>query len=330
MNALCALNPSSAGGLAMQRWPQIVDHLSAFRVNYELLAEKETPLGEQLRERLERSTTGEFDTIIGVGGDGTHSQLLNAMMQFSAGRADFKLPPSCIIPLGTGNNIAKSFGLTSREDFFVTDLRRAVGTVKYGADYHLDLGKIDGTYFADAFTIGLDSEILHDRNIKKGRIERIPVLREIVKGNYLLYTWALTSKFWKRRRRQVEIKIDGEHWYSGPIINMVINNTRIYGGEFDFSLNAYANDGLLDVIIFTGQVDYLSRYFLSLRRQPDRVLRMNDFLFKMSAQKQGARIEVQALEPEAAQIDGEELPPNRHFDISIIPNAIHIKTPAEP
>lgn len=330
MNVLCALNPTSAGGLAMQRWPQIVDHLSAFRINYELLAEKEIPLGDQLVARLERSAPGEFDAIVGIGGDGTHSQLLNALMKFRSRKVDFKSPPYCIIPLGTGNNIAKSFGLTNRENFFVTDLRRAVGTIKFGADYHLDLGRIDGMHFADAFTIGLDSEILHERNVRKGRIERIPILREIVRGNYLLYTWAMTSRVWRRRRRDVEIKIDGEHWYSGPIVNMVVNNTRIYGGEFNFSLNAYANDGLLDVIIFTGQVDYLSRYFMSLRGQPDQVLRMNDTLFKMSAQKQGARIEVAAQEPEAAQIDGEELLPSSHFEISVVPNAVHIKTPAEP
>ena len=300
MRILCILNPTAADGLAMQRWPQIVDHLTNFEIEHELLSDRDIPVGEQLTQRFDPARPDEFDVLVGVGGDGTHSQLFNALMKIKSASGDIRLPPYALIPLGTGNNIAKSFGLTNREDFFVNDMRRAVGTIKYGADYHLDLGLINDLYFADAFTIGLDSEILHDRNIRKRKIERIPILRQLVRGNYLLYTWCLTSRVWRKRRRHVQIEIDGEEWYSGPIINMVVNNTRIYGGEFDFTLHAYANDGLLDVIIFTGPVDYLRRYAMALRHNPSAIREMNDALSRNASYRQGRRIHVRAAEPEAA------------------------------
>jgi len=202
----------------------------------------------------------------------------------------------------------------------------------HGADYHLDLGHLGTHYFVDAFTIGLDSEILRDRNIRKRRVERIPVLREVVRGNYLLYTWCMGLRIWRIGRRQPEVKItiDGETWYAGPVLNVVVNNTRIYGGEFDFCPDAYANDGKLDVVVFTGPVDYLRKYVMSLRHNPRKIREMADQLKRVSSMAQGREIIIECSASVAAQIDGEELSGSDRFEINVVPNALHIKTPAEP
>jgi YegS/Rv2252/BmrU family lipid kinase len=316
----------------MQRWPQIQSHLDAFGLEHELVADPHVPLSDQLIERLTAAAEGEFGGIVGIGGDGTHSGLINALMQFRDDHDDRSLPPYSFIPMGTGNDIAKSFGLTTRQDFFVRDLRRAVSAIVHGADYHLDLGRLGTQYFVDAFTIGLDSEILRDRNIRKRRVERIPVLREVVRGNYLLYTWCMGLRIWRigRRPPEVKIMIDGESWYAGPVLNVVVNNTRIYGGEFDFCPDAYANDGKLDVVVFTGPVDYLRKYVMSLRHNPQKIREMADQLKRVSSMAQGQEIVIECSTSVAAQIDGEELPGSDRFEISVVPNALHIKTPAEP
>lgn len=330
MKVLCALNPTSAGGLAMERWPQVVEHLERFRLDFELLADRDVPLETQLFDRLDAADGTLFEAVLGIGGDGTHSALINTLMRHKSCHPDRPLPPYAMLPLGTGNNIAKSFGMTRREDFFVTNLRRAVSAVCYGADYQLDLGRVGNQYFVDAFTLGLDPEILRERNVQKRRLERVPVVRQIIRGNYLLYTWAMGHRLLRKRPMQVEIAVDGVQWYSGPALNMVINNTRIYGAVFDFSLDSFACDGLLDVILFTNPGDYLTKCFLGLRTNPDGVLKMNETLFRVSSHRQGRRIEIRVAQPEAAQVDGEELPPGDHFVIECVPKAIPLKIAVEP
>jgi len=332
MKVLCVLNPSSGHGLTIQRWPEVVALLKSFSIEHELLSATDVPIDIQVARRLEQGGIGEFQAVAGIGGDGTQSAVINGMMAYRSAHPDAELPPYCFVPMGVGNDIAKSFGFASRSDFFVDDLRRAVSTIAHGADYWLDLGVINGRYFADALTIGLDSAILKGRNRRKRLVENIPMLRWIA-GSPVLYvfTWAMGFRFWREPSVNAEVRIDDAVWYSGPILNLVINNTRIYAGEFDFCPGAFSNDGLLDLILFTtGHIDYLSRYLLSLRYHPRSIRKMANYLSSASTHAQGRHIVVSLSKVEAAQLDGEEIPSSDKFDILVIPRAIHIKIPAEP
>jgi len=331
MKVLCVLNPSSGHGLALQRWPEVIALLRTFHVDYELLSGMDAPIDVQVRRRLEQGGVQEFQAVAGIGGDGTQSAVINGMMACRNANPGIELPPYCFIPMGVGNDIAKSFGLMSRSDFFYDDLRRAVSTIVHGADYWLDLGVLNGRYFADALTIGIDSAILQGRNRRKRLVENIPMLRWIAGSPFLyFFSWAMGFRFWREPNVSAEVRIDNEMWYSGPILNLVINNTRIYAGEFDFCPGAYANDGLLDVILFTGHFDHLSRYLLSLRHHPRSIRKMANQMSNASTHAQGCRISVSLSMVEAAQLDGEEIESSDKFDISVLPRAIHIKTPAEP
>jgi diacylglycerol kinase family enzyme len=329
MKVLCVLNPLSGGGLPIQRWPEVESLLESFGVEHELLAEKDIPIDRQVVQRLLQGGADEFGAIAGIGGDGTQSAIINALMELSKTHPEIGLPPYGFIPTGVGNDIAKSFGLTSRADFFVNDLRRAVSTLVHGADYMLDLGQMNGIYFADAVTIGLDSHILRARNKRKKQMDKSPLLRRFA-GGALLYNWIIWGRIARHRALDAEIIVDDEVWYSGPIVNLLINNTRIYAGEFDFCTNASSCDGLLDVVIFTGHRDYLSKYLLSLRRAPRDIRKMATTLGKESSHTQGRRIGIELSSPEVAQMDGEEIDADNKFDVEVVPRAIHIKTPAEP
>ena len=329
MRVLCVLNPRAAGGLAIQRWPSVAALMQTFGMEYELFANPDGAISRHLSDFLDKQGIGSFGAIAGIGGDGTHSAIINCLVRYREARPGVVLPPYAFVPLGTGNDIAKSFGLNAREHLLATDLRRAVSTILHGADYQLDLGVLNGTYFADALTIGLDSHILHERNLQKKRIELVPGIRLLLRGN-LLYTLCMGKLFWRHDPLDVRIAVDGVPWYSGPILNTVVNNTRIYAGEFDLSPDAYADDGRLDVALFTGHTDYLRRYILAMRYYPSRIREFSERLSRMSHHAQGRDIEIVVSRPEAAQLDGEEIPAADTFRVGILPKAIHNKTPAEP
>lgn len=329
MRVLCALNPRSADGLAQRRWPAVERILRALNADVEVVGAEGGDLGALVQARLEGASAGAFAVIAGIGGDGTHAGIINALMALRARRADLAVPPYAFIPLGTGNDIAKSFGLTSREDFFVDDLRRAVSTALHGADYHLDLGRCAGRFFADALTIGLDSAVLHERNVRKRRVRRLPLVRHVLRGP-LLYTYCLGLRFWRQAPVNARITVDGRIWHDGPMINLVLNNTQIYAGEFFFSRESYGNDGLLDAVLFTDRRNYLARYLLSIRHNPGRIREFSESLSRLSSHVQGRQFRVELSRPEAAQMDGEEFPTGTAFDIEVVPGAIWVKTPAEP
>lgn len=330
MKTLCLLNPASSDGEALVKWPHVAALMNEFGMQFDLLAEKGVPLQIQLIRHLQKHAIEDYAAIAGIGGDGTHSCILNAMLNHARLNPNIRWPPYAFIPMGTGNDIAKSFGLASRDDFFVSDLRRAVSTILHGADYRMDLGLLNGsTYFADALTIGLDSQVLQERNLNKRWIQRIPILRNLIRGK-LLYTLSFGPRLMKHTPFHANIEIDGENWYSGPIVNLVIKNTRIYAGEFDFCPTTYANDGLLDVVVFTGHVDYLTSYFLALRSNPQAVRKWVMKMKKESTHILARRISIGINPPEAAQLDGEEIPASERYEVEVVPGAVHIKTPAEP
>ena len=330
MKVLCILNPGAAGGKAAKLWPEVADLLQRLGVGFDLLAWREgVPLKQQVYAHLCLAGTHAYDVVAGIGGDGTHAGAINGLMEYRSRVPEAPLPRYAFVPLGTGNDIAKSLGIRIQDDVSSRDLRRAVSTIVHGADYCLDLGVINGIYFADALTVGLDSRILIERNTQKRALEKIPFLKFLSRGRFL-YTLSWGARFFQHAPVEGEIVVDGASWYKGRLINVVVNNTRIYAGDFDFSANAYPDDGLLDVVLFNAHVDYLARYLLAIRHNHHKVRELSAELHRRSMHVQGRNIEIHMAHPETAQLDGEELPEGSLFKIGVVPRALPIKTPAEP
>lgn len=330
MKVLCVLNPGAAGGRAAKVWPDVAALLKRQGAEFDLLT---LPAGMTLKQlifdRLKSDGPGCHDVVAGMGGDGTHAGLINGLMAFHEWAGAVPMPRYAFIPLGTGNDIAKSLGIRIQDDYSFRDLQRAVSTIVHGADYCLDLGVINGTYFADALTVGLDSRILVERNSHKRVVEKIPLLKYLARGRFL-YTVSLGSRFFQHAPVACEIRVDGASWYKGRMINVVINNTRIYAGDFDFSTNAYPDDGLLDIVLFNGHADYLARYLLAIRHNPSKIRDLSADLHRRSMQAQGRDIEIHLEHAQMAQLDGEECPAASVFRIGVVPGALPIKTPTEP
>lgn len=329
IHILCVLNPAAGNGLGRQRWPKVASLMESFNISYEVFIVDDWPMADAVFRHLQGTNIGNYGAICGIGGDGTHSQIINALMRFRTQFPERVLPPYALIPLGTGNDIAKSFGLTARENLFVSDLQQAVATIRYGVDYFLDIGKMGGLYFIDALTIGLDSHILAEHNRYKEEIIKYPLLRRLIRGN-ILYTYCMGLRFWNHNPVAAGINVDGKEWYNGPVLNLIINNTRIYGGEFVICPDSFANDGLLEVVVFAGHYDYLAKYLLSLRNNPREIRKIVEKLGSVSSHIQGRVIKISLSRPETAQYDGEILPSCDKFEIEVVPRTIQIKVPAEP
>ncbi len=314
----------------MKCWPRIAELLRLQGIEYVLLADYDVPIGDQVRCFLKDNGLKNIDVVVGIGGDGTHSVVIQQLVAWVDAVQGRSLTPYAFIPLGTANDIAKSLGFHVGAAFSDRDLERAVSTIGHGADYRMDLGVVNGTPFADGFTIGLDPNILRERNVQKKRLRALRFLFRGPIGGNLLYTICTGLRFWRQPQRDVDVSVDGHRWYAGPMINLVINNMRVYAGEFEFHRAAYANDGLLDLVLFTGQRDYLRSYVLALRNYPRGLRRLAKHLNRNLQHTQGRRFDVRLSHPEPAQIDGEEFPDADFFRVSVRAGMVPIKIPAEP
>ena len=114
---------------------------------------------DQLEATVERVLAKQPDLVILGGGDGTISGLVDLLVGRNVVLG--------ILPLGTANSFARSLGLP-------LDVPGAVEAIRTGAPRRIDLGMIDGDYFANCAALGISPQIAETvpHNLKKllGRV----------------------------------------------------------------------------------------------------------------------------------------------------------------
>ncbi len=93
-----------------------------------------------LKRRIRQAVQSGAKLIIVIGGDGTQTAAVAEMAHTDSVLA--------VVPAGTGNSFAFSLGIKD-------DLDAAIDTIANGKDIAVDVGIVNGTYFANFATIGL-------------------------------------------------------------------------------------------------------------------------------------------------------------------------------
>ena len=99
---------------------------------------------KELRKRVKRAVKAGHKLIVVAGGDGSQTAAVGPMAYSKAVLG--------VIPAGTGNSFAQTLGIK-------TTIEDAIDTIVNGRVAEVDLGIVDGEYFANFATIGLAAEI---------------------------------------------------------------------------------------------------------------------------------------------------------------------------
>lgn len=164
-----------------------------------------------------------FTTIIAGGGDGTINEVVNGMMQ--SGRSDLTLG---ILPLGTANDLAAALKLPA-------DISQVCALIAAGKTRKLDIGRVNGHYFANNAAIGLEPVVTitqHQMRWLKGVIRYVVAALKVI----------VQAESW-----QVQLTWDDGD-YSGPAVLVSVGNSPRTGGAFFMTPNAKVDDGQFDVI----------------------------------------------------------------------------------
>ena len=171
------LNPVAGTGRGAKYFPQLRAILDAKGVDYGY-ARSEHP-GHAVELTRQAVAAGER-RIIAVGGDGTISEVASALYGTGAVMG--------ILPLGTGNDLARTLGLP-------TDPLEALDVVLHGRVQPMDAGMANDCFFINAAGYGFDVDVLQRVEKYKKRLNgMLPYLLGIAEALFHLRRLKLTLK----------------------------------------------------------------------------------------------------------------------------------------
>jgi diacylglycerol kinase (ATP) len=173
-----------------------------------------------------RAITEGATTLVAVGGDGTWSNVANAVLSAGAGDT-VRLG---LIAAGTGNDFAKTVG-TPASDYGATARLVADGT-----DTRVDVGHIEQQYFLNIAGFGFDVAVLED-------IPSIPWLT----GD-AVYIYSALRQLVGYGGVDIDITTSAGRRGVTRHLMLIIANARNFGGAFRIAPHASLTDGALDAI----------------------------------------------------------------------------------
>lgn len=221
-SALIILNPHAGRGRARRLVARLLKTAHAGRWDVTLRLTRHP--GEE-RSLAAEARAQSWPLVIAAGGDGTVHGVVNGLL--AEGATDTVLGH---IPIGNGNDFARTIGLRGRSLEENFDLLMQ-GTVK-----KLDVGRAIGELFVNGLGVGFSAEVVR-RLLEFKRLRGFP-----------LYLAAVYRTFLSYRALELEVSTD-EHCERGLIMMVEVTNGPTAGGGFRLTPKAVPDDGVLDVCV---------------------------------------------------------------------------------
>ncbi|KRL61769.1 diacylglycerol/lipid kinase family protein [Lactobacillus psittaci] len=152
------INPEAGGGHAKSIWPQVKQILDEKEISYHTFFTEYMGHAQALAKRIaeEKAT----DILLILGGDGTLHEAINGLMNT---KPNCQIPLS-YIPTGSGNDFARSFGISENPIKALNQILNAKKSTEiFLGHYHELIGGRSG-YFLNNLGIGFDARIVHKTN----------------------------------------------------------------------------------------------------------------------------------------------------------------------
>lgn len=249
----------------------------------------------------------EYDTVIGLGGDGVIHEIVNGLMTIP--RDD--RPRLGVIPVGSGNDYARTINMPKN------DPERAIAELLRGKECTIDLGRVNDRYFVETLSFGLDAAIALDTTgRRKNDTRQTGSMLYVTSGFKVILT---SLKGW-----HYVATIDNEPM-EGSAVVFAVQNGRTYGGGFRICPDAVPNDGYLNLCYSVEKPSLPHSLVLFGKARFGRHTRSKKLSFR-----QIRHIEIEFVGDEAplCQADGEALEAPRYV-IDVVPHALDIIVPAD-
>ncbi|HWK80742.1 MAG TPA: diacylglycerol kinase family protein [Thermomicrobiales bacterium] len=272
----------------------------------------EDPGRGQALAALERGA----DVIVAGGGDGTMREVAEVLVQH--GGASPPPPPLGIVPLGTGNLLARNLGMTVSS--MSGPILRNVRTALFGMERRIDTIRItldggephislifSGVGF-DAATIGATRDDLKKRLGPLG---------------WLAYAEAgLRQLQHSRARTAVSLTFGDAEPAAYDVVSVMLGNGSSIPAGIEFVPGALLDDGHLDVIVVT------PANLHEWMRVATKIVTRHKWDVSQLQYRRCQRVEIRATEPIPTELDGDPHGVATHIVAEILPASLTVRTQA--
>ncbi len=231
------VNPRSAAGRTGRHFDRIARAIRAAVGDFECAFTRAPGDGVRLAREAVRSGSA---LVVAVGGDGTASEVIDGL---AGARPRDPDPLFGFIPRGTGSDLRRTLGIPQ-------DLEAAARTLAGRREIVCDLGRVELTahdgsaqvrHFANVAGFGVAGVVagLVNRGLKLGDGR----LSFMIASARALLGWSDQTVRWRA---------DGGPWSETPITSFSVCNGRFFGGGMQVAPGARVDDGLFDVVIWSG------------------------------------------------------------------------------
>ncbi|MFI8593143.1 diacylglycerol/lipid kinase family protein [Microbacterium sp. NPDC078428] len=275
----------------------------------------ETTVEDPGQGATRRALAAGADLVIAAGGDGTVRAVAEALADASS---DVELG---IVPLGTGNLLARNLGLP------INDVPAAVARAVEGTSIPVDVGWVDielekGSErhaFVVMIGFGIDAHMIAETN------EDLKA-----KAGWLAYVESLGRALTASEIVPFHLTADDLPGRDEEGHTLLIANCGTLQGGLTLLPDADPSDGELDYLLLSA--DGVGEWLGTLKTMVwdnglGRLIRGKDETTSTDAVTHGRarKIRVTLPQPRAFEIDGEEIGETREFAVTLQPAAIHVR-----
>ena len=176
------------------------------------------------------------DIVFVAGGDGTINEAVNGLAYTRVALG--------VLPSGTANVWAQEIGLPVPRLLSPdpNPLLSSARMLSEGVMRTMDLGRIGDRYFMLYGSVGFDAQVVQEMESQK------PLKQQL--GGWAYYLAGATAA-WSFRGVRATLVLDGKR-LRRRIWAVMAANTQLYGGIMRIASEAYADDGLLDIVVIRG------------------------------------------------------------------------------
>ena len=222
------LNPNAGNGKAEKQWPKIKAYLNELGIKYSFdITEKSGHAIALTKACILNNNLN----ILAIGGDGTNHEVINGIMESKNKGIQYAL-----IPIGTGNDWARFYGISKKP-------KKAIDQLLNGVLKYQDIGKIQ-------FTNAKNSSIHYFANVAGAAYDAFVVkqmgnTRSWLSGK-LIYTLKILQYLFQYKVQKVKLKLDHEI-FDELLYTVNIGICKYAGGGLNITPHANPNDGILAV-----------------------------------------------------------------------------------
>lgn len=300
---LVIANPTAHSGRSAQAAEfvrRFLDSYGNLTAGHDLVLTKAAGHATQLA-----AAAGDYDTVIALGGDGIIHETVNGLMELPRELR----PRMAIVPMGTGNDFARTLQMARN------DPSAALAQIVRGEERTIDLGCVNGVYFMQTLSFGLDAAIALDTTRRRED-------QTSQQGTALFVTSGLKIFSTGLRGWPFQATVDGEH-IAGTDVVFAVQNGPTYGAGFRVCPDASPADGKLDLCYSTRKPSNATVLALFGLARYGKHTHSRSVAFRKI---QHLDVRFPGADQPSCQVDGERLEADG-YSVDVVPAALRVIVP---